>query len=180
VSQGFEAVIEAYRNQGLTQAIEMLERNLSSPIRDYELPQRARDAALLAYLRQIQAGTISSDDQRKSIAFIRRLEHKAREAFEKQRSEPIPTFFYLDDVSYRKIVYRNIVYFLTKNQSKIIKYLYDCYVVGHSEVEKSELREYLKVGGNSWRPQDSFEGSPLWGTLIVTVAKPKGSYRLNI
>ena len=91
------------------------------------------------------------------------------------REEPL---FEASDPEYNSIIYRGKRYDLTTNQAIIVKLLHGAYLRGFPVVKLAVIQE--KIGWATSRPKDSFKGHPLWGTLIISVRKPRGCYRLNL
>lgn len=67
---------------------------------------------------------------------------------------------------------------LTKNQSAVIKTLHEQLKLGLTQVPKNILKNAM--GNGAGEVKDSFKRSPLWGTLVVSNASPKGTYSLNL
>ncbi len=86
-------------------------------------------------------------------------------------------FCVLDD-EYRSIRWNNKEYPLTRNQSLIVKTLHEAHERGTPLLPKAALLRAIEA--ETSRLRDSFKNSPLWGTLIVPVRKPRGTYKLNL
>jgi hypothetical protein len=79
---------------------------------------------------------------------------------------------------YCSITYNGVSHTLTRNQSTIIKLLHEAYLKGTPSLRKDAL--LAAIGAETSRVRDSFKGSQLWGTLIVSNDRPRGTYRLNL
>jgi hypothetical protein len=73
--------------------------------------------------------------------------------------------------------YRGKDHILTRNQSLMMGVLHRAYLKGFPDVEKLALLEAIE--NEEGQVKDSWKGSPLWGTLIVS-DKRRGRYRLNL
>ncbi len=79
---------------------------------------------------------------------------------------------------YRSIRFKGTLHKVTGNQATIIKLLHEAHLKGTPAVGKQEL--LAAIGSETSRVQDSFKQSPLWGTLVVSNRKPRGTYQLNL
>jgi hypothetical protein len=79
---------------------------------------------------------------------------------------------------YRTVRFRGEEHHLTQNQSVIIKMLHEAYLHGTRAVGKLTLLKAIEA--ETSRVRDSFKRSPLWGTLILSNRKPRGTYQLNL
>ncbi len=86
-----------------------------------------------------------------------------------------PVFTHSAD--YRSIRFNGMSHTLTRNQAAIIKILHEAFQRGTPSVGKSEL--LAAIESNNVRVQDSFKGSPLWQTLVIS-GNRRGTYRLNL
>jgi len=90
-------------------------------------------------------------------------------------AEPACRFTHSDD--YRSINFNGVKYTLTYNQATIIKILHDAFQRGTPCIGGAQL--LAAVESETSRVQDSFKGSPLWQTLVVS-GECRGTYRLNL
>lgn len=79
---------------------------------------------------------------------------------------------------YRTIRFKGEEHKLTSNQAKIVKVLHEAYLRGTRAVGKDRLLNAIEA--ETSRVRDSFKGSPLWGTLIISNRKPRGTYQLSL
>jgi len=104
---------------------------------------------------------------------LRRDYHEERNAVGKKEKR-----IFIHSADYRSIKYNGIPYLLTKNQSTIIKRLHEAHLNGTPALGKDGLLSAIEA--ETSRVRDSFKGSPLWGILIVSNCRPRGTYRLNL
>jgi hypothetical protein len=60
----------------------------------------------------------------------------------------------------------------------MVKLLHDAYQHGTPAVGKATLLAAIEA--ETSRVRDSFKNSPLWGTLVVSNTKPRGTYQLDL
>jgi hypothetical protein len=78
---------------------------------------------------------------------------------------------------YGTVRYQGKDHILTPNQSSMMRVLHEAYLKGFPDVEK--LRLLAAIENEESQVKDSWKGSPLWQTLIVSSAR-RGRYRLNL
>lgn len=66
----------------------------------------------------------------------------------------------------------------TKTQRSVLKTLYEQLKLGITQVPQDTLKNAMGNGAGSVK--DAFKRSPLWGKLIVSNSRPKGTYSLNL
>jgi hypothetical protein len=79
---------------------------------------------------------------------------------------------------YCSISYKGVSYTLTRKQSTIIKLLHKAHCNGTPALRKDYLLSAIE--SETGRVRDSFKGSALWGTLIVSNRSPRGTYQLKL
>jgi hypothetical protein len=77
---------------------------------------------------------------------------------------------------YRGVLFRKRWYPLTRNQSLMVRVMYQAFLDGFPDVHKDKLLTAIESETSSVR--DSWRASPLWNTLVVS--RKKGTYRLNL
>jgi hypothetical protein len=91
-----------------------------------------------------------------------------------KKEEPI----FIPSEDYRSIKYKGILHRVTRNQATIVKLLHKAHINGTPALGKEVLLAAIEA--ETSRVRDSFKGSRLWGTLVVTNRSPRGTYQLNL